>query len=234
MPLQTEIVFPKADTDRFFAAIERAQKELGMKLWNSLAWGGTYIARSLKAATKESRKLRPIVRNPNERYKTDHRIAPWGVNRYYRGEKKFKPIFMTGEYGLVRFYDKKNSYWFDRSQGPGKWIRIPAEDALGNKAKYSIEKDKRRIIGRRGLAKKSWMWAASAMYRGGSGQVMDVPDVASINIDKSPTNPSITITNRLRHVSAAMKPGAVEDAKDKAANKMVKNIELKLAKLAAK
>lgn len=231
MPLAASIEFPRADVDALFRQIDRAQKEVGMKLLPSLQRAGVYVGRSLKAATKESKKLRPLVQNPDPSFKTDHRKAPWGVNKYRNGKPYFAPIYRTGEYGQVRFFDKRSSSWFDRSGGPGKWRRIPETDAIGNKAKYHIKDDPRRIIGRKGLAKKAWGWAMASMYKGGIAQIFDVPNVAGIQIHRDRDNPGVTITNNLKYATDAFRsPGAVEGAIGNAARKLEYNLTQQIAK----
>ena len=224
MALTTTMEFPRADVDAIFRQVERASKSLGQDIWRSLAWAGVYIARSMAAATKIAPKLRPIVQNPDKRYKTDARRAPFGVMRWKDGKQYFKSIYRTGEYGAIRFFDKRSSSWFSRYSGDGKWVKVPVEDALGNKALYSIKTDKRRNIERRGLAKRAWTWAAANMYSGGTGSEMGVPNIASVKLTKSQDNASIVINDNLRYAGAAAKQGAQEAALRNAARKLEHNI----------
>jgi len=240
MPLAASIEFPRADVDALFRQIDRAQKELGKSMARSVSWAAEYVAHSLAAATKVAPKLRPIVENPDKRYKTDHRRAPFGVMRYGRdGGQYFKPIYRTGEYGMIRFFDKKQASWFKRSKdfrsrdhrAKGSWIRIPKQDALGNKSDYSIQKDRRRKIGRRGLAKKAWSWAAGRAYSGGIGNIMGVSGAADVRIYRDKDNPGVRITDHLRYATAAFKsPGAVEGAIGNAARKLEYNLTQQIAK----
>lgn len=245
MNVSTTIQFPEADARALFAQIDRASRSLGQDLWRSLAWAGVYVARSLSAATKIAPKLRPIVENPDKRFKTDHRLAPYGVMRYAPDgmTEYFKPIYRTGEYGMIRFFDKKSSSWYLRGKGfrasgrqRGEWRRIPEQDALGNKALYSIKTDRRRKIGRRGLAKRAWNWAAGKMYSGGTGSAMGVPNIASIQLGKGQANPFVQISDNLRYAAAAFKTGdnAPEHALGNAARKLEKVISDKItAKMGA-
>ena len=237
MPLAASIEFPRADVDALFRQIDRAQKDLGMSMARSVSWAAAYVARSLSAATKVAPKLRPIVENPDKRYKTDHRRAPFGVMRYGRdGGQYFKPIYRTGEYGMIRFFDKKSASWFERGKGfkssgrsRGEWKKIPEQYALGNKSDYSLQKDRRRKIGRRGLAKKAWAWAAGRAYSGGTGNIMGVSGAADVHIYRDKDNPGVRITDHLRYATAAFKSSnAVEGALGNAARKLEHNIIQKL------
>ena len=68
---------------------EDAEKTVGYTAW--------FIGKAAGAATKVAPKLRPIVKNPNKRAKTDKRFAPFGVMRFRRdGSKYFLPIYRNG------------------------------------------------------------------------------------------------------------------------------------------
>jgi len=218
------IDFPRIEVDRLFAQMQRAQKELGKGLKNSVAWAGSLLMQSLAAQTIVSQKLRPIVSNPDKRHKTDKRFAPFGVFRYDRtGKKYFKPIYRTGEYGRIRFIDKKTAEVKYINTLTGKVHRAEQVD---QEPGMSIKSDKRRIIGRRGLAKKSWQWAAKHMA-GGIANLMRVPNLASIKWIGGADNPAVKIENDLRYMRFALKGGyaALNTAAANAARKMAKLIE---------
>jgi hypothetical protein len=226
---QVSIEWPRMEVDRLFAQMQRAQKELGKGLKQSVRWGGVLLMQSLAAGTNVSKKLRPIVRNPDTRYKTDKRFAPFGVFRWDRsGKKYFKPIYRTGEYGRIRFIDKKTAEVKYISSLTGKVHRAEQFDQTPGQ---SIKTDKRRIIGRRGLAKKTWQWAVKSM-NGGMANIMQVPDIASIRWSGGTDNPTVTINNRIRYMGKALKGGymALNNAIGNAARKMANRIDDQIAK----
>jgi hypothetical protein len=196
---------------------------------------GRYIAKSLSGATKIAPKLRPIVKNPDERYKTDARRAPLGVYRYDKnGARVFRPIYRTGEYGKIRFFDRRSFSWFQHAPGDNHWERLPSGPDVANPQAVApgIMTDKRRVIGRRGLAKKVWTWAATNMTRGGSASFFQVPDVARIAVSGGTHDPTIKINDNLRYATAAMRPGAVDSVLGNAARNMAYNIDKAAQKVA--
>jgi len=221
--------YPRVKVDKLFAQMQRAQKELGKGLKDSVKWSGILLMQSLAARTKVSKKLRPIVRNPNKRYKTDARRAPFGVFRYDKtGKKYFKPIYRTGEYGRVRFLDKKTYEVKYINTLTGTVHRAEKYDQT---PELSIKTDKRRKIGRSGLAKKTWQWATRNMG-GGMANIMRVPGIANIRWSGGTNNPTVKISNRIRYMVDALKGGyaAVNTAMENAARKMANRIDDRLAK----
>jgi len=172
-----DMKFPRRDIDSLFAQINRAGKELNKSGKQSLAWAGALLCRSIAARTKQSPKLRPIVKNPDKSYKTDRRRAPFGVYVYRNGKKTFKPIFRTGE-------------------SSGSDVANPELIVPG------IKTDKRRVIGRRGLAKKTWLALARFMKRNGSVKTMDVD---SGHIQRKDDGLLIIISNKLNYAKDAFK-----------------------------
>jgi hypothetical protein len=179
------------------------------------------------------------VRNPDQRWKTDHRRAPYGVMRYNRdGEQYFKPIYRTGEFGKVRFFDKKSMSWFRHSTAKqGQWEHIPSGQVEGmgpDVAVPGIMTDKRRKIGRRGLAKRSWQLTSRKTTSGGNVHLMDVPAAATIRWSHMKTNPTLTIQNHLRYAGLAFKTKgahAITSAGERAAGAMRNRIETALGNL---
>lgn len=230
MSNDVQIKFPHADAKRMFSQIERAQKELGKGLKESVQWGGILLMQSLAASMKISQKLRPIVKNPDKRYKTDARRAPFGVFRWDKnGKKHFKPIFRTGEFGRVRFLDKHTAEVKYLNTLTGKVHRAYRFDQSPD---MSIKSDKRRVIGRRGFAKKTWEWAKTNMKRGGSATLMRVPNIASIKWTGGTINPTVTIRNRIRYMDKAMKGGDqyINTAMARASRSMEKRIDDQIKK----
>ena len=226
-PVSIEI--KKADVSRLFAQMQRARKELGKDLKQSVKWGGILLMQSLAAQTKVSKKLRPIVKNPDKRYKTDARRAPFGVMRWDKhGKKVFRPIFRTGEFGRVRFLDKKTFEVKYINTLTGEVHRAEKFDQTPD---LSIKTDKRRKIGRRGFAKKTWQWATRSMG-GGTANLMRVMGIADIRWSGGTSNPTVTIINRINYMDKALKGGlmAVNRSIENAARKMANRIDDRIAK----
>lgn len=189
------------------------------------------MAQSASARTKQSKKLRPIVRNPSDKWKTDRRYAPWGVNIYKDGQKTFLPIYRSGEFGKIRFFDKNSMSWFDRYGPKGnQWRKVASGPDQVNPeiAVPGIKSDKRRKIGRRGLAKSSWGWALPAIGGRSKGPQRAIQGVALVSTIKSPMLNGYVLTNRLRYILKIMKPGWEMAVQMAANNKIMEQARQKL------
>jgi hypothetical protein len=176
------------------------------------------MAKSAAVLTKQSKALRPIVRNPDDGWKTDGRKAPWGVMKYSGDQDpKFVPIFRTGEYGRVRFIDKKTYEITYINSGTGEvFSRTQYEQQPG----LSIKTDKRRKIPRHGLAKKSWMWGLSGLPK--HPRIEDpIPGVAQLNEYLSGNSCGLILTNKLRYINKATPSGLEETVARKASNQIM-------------
>jgi len=223
------IEFKKVDVSRLFAQMQRAQKELGKDLKQSVKWGGILLMQSLAKRTRISKKQRRIVRNPDKRYRTDARRAPFGVFRYDKhGKKVFRPIYRTGEFGRVRFLDKKT---FEVKYINTLTGAVHRAERFDQTPDLSIKTDKRRNIGRRGFAKKTWQWATRSMG-GGTANLMRVMGIADIRWSGGTSNPTVTIINRINYMDKALKGGlmAVNRSIENAARKMANRIDDRIAK----
>jgi hypothetical protein len=195
------------DAQALMRQMDRAIVELRKPLQDVLRWTAYAWTRSLGAATRVSEKIRPIVRNPDRRYLTDRRRAPFGVMAYRNGEQVFKPIFRTGEHGSRRFYDPKTVSWFEH-WGPNKnkWRKVASGQDPANPEIIvpGIMTDRRRKIGRSGLAKKSWTRIQSKLTGGGTASAMDVPVVGFVQWRGGG---EVTVTNDLDYARSAMNGG---------------------------
>ena len=216
--------------------MERSRKELGKSRVDAMGQTAGYIAGALSASTAIAPKLRPIVRNPDKRWKTDHRRAPYGVYKFNaKGERRFSPIYRTGEYGKVRFFDKKTMSWFRHSDTKkGQWEHIPSGQVEGlspDAAVPGIMTDKRRVIGRRGLAKQSWYGLQKRAKHGGVVNVAGSGNVASATW--SPLKTTLRLRNELRYIRKAIKGGesTLSTVVERASNAMRNAIDKRLAKL---
>ena len=227
MPLAASIEFPRADVDALFRQIDRAQKDLGKSMARSVSWAAAYVARSLSAATKVAPKLRPLVENPDKRYKTDLRRARVGVYVYRKGVKKFVPIYRTGEYGTQRFVGKT------KREGTLHASAFHAPND-GFYAASSAQTHRKREIGRRGLAKKTWQLAASFAGRGGYIKPMGVYRLAgAVRIIDDAVNPGVVITNHLDYAMEAFKTSgeqAISSALARASRNMEREIDRQIKK----
>ena len=220
--------------------MERARRETGKGMRASVAWGGRHIARSLSASTLPGKKLRPVIRNPDSRYKTDHRVAPFGVWNYYQSRpRKFRPIYRTGEFGKIRFFDKRSFSWFERDRFGGRWRSLPSGPDVANPEIVApgIMNDKRRKIGRAGMAKRAWRIAAQQIGARGNSVVnlMGVDKVASIRWSDLNRNPTLRITNHLKYASLAFRAKgahAITSAGERAAQSMKYVLEKQLGSMA--
>jgi hypothetical protein len=178
-------------------------------------------------------KLRAVVRNPDPRWKTDHRRAPWGVYKYKsvssqdeigESRKRFVPIYRTGEFGKIRFFDKKTMSWFRHSTAKkGQWEHIPSGEVEGMGPEATVPgimSDRRRKIGRSGLAKKSWMGIQKRAKHGGVVSVAGTGNVGSATW--SPLKTTLRLRNELRYMRWAIKGGeaAISNAVERASNAM--------------
>lgn len=234
------IDFPARDISRLMAEMERSRRLLGKSVRDSIAWAGTYLCKSLGASTRVAKKLRPIVENPDSRWKTDHRRAPLGVmaptGKGAERKMAFRPIYRTGEYGKVRFFDKKTVSWFQRDAAnpKGKWESMPSGPDPANPELVApgIKTDKRRIIGRRGLARASWTRAAARTRKGGTIFSHGVPEIASLEWRGSQDNPELEVANHLSYITTAIQGGpvAIDNAVERAAQRLAWNINNQVAK----
>jgi len=236
-----DIYVDKADMRAFRDTIKKAEFFLGKTTEQALRWGAVNLMISLAAITKKSSKLRPIVKNPHPKATTDGRRGKFGVNRWKpaTSEKYFQPIYRTGEFGKYRFFEK-NGMWFKKPTRAGNepWEKIEGIPDSGEDEKLpSIEKSKKRIIGRSGLAKKAWKWAQVHMIRGGTGAPMPgVPNLMEVKVWGKGADSAIRIDNGLRYAESALTGGAsrISEVMGRAARSMEHKINQQLQKKYAK
>lgn len=176
------------------------------------------IAHMAKGASRMTKacapdEIRDIVDNPDKRYLKDMRRARFGVMRYQRdGSKKFIPIYRTGEFGKVKFVG------FDKVafEDGGKWRTVTRDEweAVNGDAKKfpSVVNSKKRIIGRKGLAQKSWMWGLKGFHDG------TIPDVTSVDAIYGDMLCGLVLTNKLRYISKVIPQGYEQILATKASN----------------
>jgi hypothetical protein len=127
------------------------------------------IIRALSGSTKVSASIRPLIKNPDPRAKTDARRALFGVakfdnkmkaGRVYLGRgnprEYFSPLRGTGEYGAAVRYIGRNKVLM-RVRG-GWEVFTRAELEARSLSSLTLQNHPKRKIGRSGLAKASWSW----------------------------------------------------------------------------
>jgi len=228
------ISMPAADVARVQAQMRRLETEVGKDASDALRFAAWAMARSMAGSTKIAPKLRPIVRNPDKRAGTDARVAPFGMYVFRKGEKVFKPLRGTGEFGKIRYVDRKTNQVMVRDRITGKTRRETFASGSEGAENIGLMKDKRRNIGRRGLAKAAWMWGVKALGSGGGNPAPAVAGIAKRNmaVTKRMTGLDMFVKfeDRLRYASLAFKEGekAPASAAARAADNMRRMINIKL------
>lgn len=175
-----------------------------------------YMAKSAGKLTKVAPKLRPIVVNPvfkgkgGAARKRDMRRARYGVYKYdyLTGEKYFVPIYRGGEYGAAKKYLDRNTILVKVG---GKWEKFDA--GVYDEKNFTspgLLQHRKRKIGRRGLAKDSWMWGLKGFHPKAIPNVTDVqPIISAIQC-------GLVLTNRVRYLSAITPNNLVDEVSRKA------------------
>jgi hypothetical protein len=201
-----DVSVSSTDLRGLMAAMERGRRELGKTLRGSIAWAGAKVAKSLSAGTRQSPKLRKVIRNPHPDARRDGRRAKFGVEKYDRnGVKYFAPIGRTGEFGKIRFVAKRTGEYLSRDRVTGKVARVRFETSADTVP--GIMQSRKRVIGRSGLAKKSWKLARSRMNTGGTGRVMDVEAPVRVSWRGRDDYAVLRIENDLRYATKALRGG---------------------------
>lgn len=236
-----QIVFPEADRAKMQKAIEYRVKMLGVTVNQAVHSAAYLVCKSLGASTKKAPEMRPIVRNPywdarasviemeriegmkgkrggkwkvnmKDFRKTDARRAQFGVYKYFQTKpKKFVPIYRTGEYGQVRFVDKKTGQDLRFASRPEFKLGKESTVQAGGFTQHTLEGNPKRKIGRFGMAQNSFKWLQIAS-RGKQSQVNNSwygRNGAILAVMNSGTmaDTSVTITNGLVYIMEALKGG---------------------------
>lgn len=232
-----EIKWPVEDFKKLSEQISLAATVLGKGQVEAVKWAAGNVCASLSASTRVSPKIRRVVPNPHPNAKTDGRRAKWGVMKYkrYTSELYFEPIYRTGEYGKVRFKDKKTLEWYTVDKASGKRVKetVNFSNDFGGSIPIGIMQSKKRNIGRSGLAKKAWQWAqAQVLSSSGSGtaNLFGVPDIAEVRVSNSSSMVSFRVKSKLRYALDATLGGRkdVNTALLRAADSMRRKIDDKI------
>jgi hypothetical protein len=228
------IEFDQKVASDLMRAVKRDAKYTGGTLGKSLGWAGVNICKSLGALTPQGKqKLRKVITNPDERWKRDNRMARFGVMRLFQDKPaKFLPIKGTGEFGAkIRFKSKTTGEMLTRTPD-GKVHRLAVALGTGPDQVPGIMQSKKRIIGKRGMAKRSWKLLQMRMGRGGYIVYEGVPDLGDVTLKSMKTDPTITIRNRISYMMKIIKGGsaALNSAMASAEKGMVYQIENNIRK----
>jgi hypothetical protein len=231
MPAAASIELDRAAVKNIFDAIKRNSKDTGRSMKSSLAWGGIKLSQSLGAQTVRSKRLRPVIENPNEAYKRDKRRARFGVMAHrQRGPAKFVPIYKTGEFGNIRFENKKTATWFT-IDASGR-VKKDLDTGKSPDQINGIMQSPKRVIGRRGFAAKSWKFLKMRISRGGKIYIDGKADMGEVIWSGGEFDPAVTINNRVSYMQHALKGGvsAVSNAMNAAAKGMMYQLDKNIRK----
>jgi hypothetical protein len=213
-------VHVSADTAGVFKALDVFSTAVMKPMGEVLGFGKYAMMRSLAARTKQSKKLRKIVENPDPRAAADGRRANYGVYVYARdGQQKFLPIWKGGEFGAHIKYLDRHTVLLKTSEG---WVKRPS--GTGEFQVAGLAQHPKRIIRRRGLAKRSWKVLQGRGKSTATFRVMDVNALADQAYSETPA-PTFVITNRVRYMEAALIGGtaAITAAEGAATSYILKN-----------
>ena len=194
------------DDAALISAMNRYKSEFGKDEEDVVKFTANKIAVSMGGATKKSSKLRKIVKNPDERAKTDRRRGFIGVMKFKADRSEyFVPIYRGGEFGNIRFPNKNTGEMMVRNRVTGKVTReqfsVKEFEAAGG---VGVRNNPKRKIGRSGLAKKSWRGISRRVNSGGTVSAMGVSNAGSVDQTKSFGGFEITLNNRLRYALDAI------------------------------
>jgi len=236
--INAQIKIDSESARRLDAHMKTMRDQLGMTTEKALARMATYVAGAAAASCRVSPKKRRVVSNPDARAKTDGRLAKYGVMRFdQHGNEEFVPIYRTGEFGKIRFLNKKTGEYITIDPITGQRVKMMV--SLGNNPEMEtpgIMQSPKRKIGRSGLARDSWRWMSRRTLKGGRGQVRDVPAAAEVHWSVSRNVIAITLRNNLRYMDKALRNGrqTIDTIGQRAADKLRNAIEANVKKLAAK
>lgn len=227
-------------------ALNAAVEILGWSGYQACEKAIVYMAKSAGALTKVAQKLRPIVTNPafkgvgGKQRKEDMRRARYGVYKYnpLTGQKYFVPIYRTGEYGKIRFISRTTAEWLTRDRITGEVHRERTETGTGEFQMAGVAQSKKRIIGRRGLAKRSWLWAFRSATK---SKKEPIPGVVDLRKSLSAVQCGLILSNRMRYLSRITPHNLVDEVTRRAtdsimaqaAKKVEKKLSIEVPRLAA-
>lgn len=184
-----------------------------------------YICRSLKARTLKA----PKRMRARERAACVSAVPPKYIHSNSAGRRLLRRWTLTRKLGTPDAYSKHYYVYTDRHPGGN-----------GRMAGGSLAAERRELlkrhggIRRAGLAKKSWGWIARGIYaaspmgdlswKRSGGERRDPRDYVRGEHRATAAGAFARILNRLDYIRAALKPGAIAEAVNAAANRLEHNI----------
>jgi hypothetical protein len=122
----------------------------------------------------------------------------------------------------------------ERDRNTGKTYRIDLATGSGGAAAAQVPglmQHKKRVIGRSGLAKKAWQYAAANIGRTSSAVILGVSNAVSVAWSGVKESPRITITNGLGYAMKAFRTSGEKEVNTailRAADGMARQIKDKV------
>ena len=239
--IEMSIQIDQSSVNRVAKAIDYYTLMMGRTVESGVHSMASFVCKSLGADVKKAPEKRPIVRNPfweqraseiemeriegmkgnrGGRWKvnmkkfrqSDKRRAQFGVWKYKQNKPRvFVPIYRTGEYGNVRFVDKKTGQDLRFASQPTFRLSKSAVIQEAGFTQNNVENNPKRIIGRRGMGKASFGWLAKGATFNNGGSVNNFfgghGASLSVAVGGKYADTSITINNRLTYITEALKGG---------------------------
>jgi hypothetical protein len=249
MNAEFDIDFPQADVDRLFAAMRRAEVELGKSAANTLSWAMALACNSLKASTRVSAKRRRVLKMQAKHLGISGRLTkaqravvnaakaetPYGVMVWIGGKETFVPIGAkhTKTVDITR---KINNQALVKNLASGQIVPASQRQQFSHLERSGASQSTLIQIKRSGLAKQSWGWANQALKRKNAAllKVMDVP--GAVSITRGDAGLYIRVENRLKYIRAATKADVgtvIERAAASMENRIADALEKQIKKAAA-
>ncbi len=208
MPVEMTYQLNELDVARWQNAVMRNSVKFGQTAKSSLAWGMMNVTKSLGAQTPVSKKIRPIVENPNWNNDPDYSKGRYGVMKYSQKlpQPYFKPIRGSRAGNKIRFVSRTTGEVLERDMTTGEVHRIDTQGA-GHLDLFDIQNHKQRKIGRSGFAKKAWKYLGIKTLAGGLIYVDGIPNMGEIKWSDS--NKTIQLNNKVSYTQRILKGGAM-------------------------
>lgn len=233
------------------AALSASTEMLGKTGYKACEMAIAYMAKSAGTLTKVSPDKRPIVANPKFQgkggtaNKRDMRNARYGVYKYNpkTGEKYFSPIYRGGQFGAAVKYISKTEVLVKVGSKSNKAIRTAnkALKLIGSKKRFGsvgvwqkfpsgtgefevagLKEHPKRVIRRKGLARKSWMWGLKGFHPEAIRNVTDIkPIISAIQC-------GLVLTDRIRYLSKITPSNLVEEVSARATNSIMAQVAMKV------
>lgn len=246
--ISVSVQVDQASLAAFSAQMDARAKLIGRAQRDTVGFAAGYLVKSLKAGTANAPKVRKIVKNPSfiegavmgrdASLITDkaNKMRAHAVEWYKTHGAPAKP---TG---------RKNAAITMGNQTRKEWMRITTPFAAvksrfsgerelrllyGAKSRSDAKQHRGAMIGRSGLADRSWGWLLRSLGKQQSGRdggiLSKATDSSLVFNSGSTTEATWTGKNRLKYIRAALKR-SIGASMEAAANRMRKDTERLVAK----